>query len=37
MYIFVALAAFDSVVICIAIACISIELERIRKILEDHR
>ena len=37
MYIFVILAVFDSVIICRAIINIEIEIERIRKCLEDHK
>lgn len=37
MYIFVILAVFDSVIICRAITNIEIEIERIRKCLEDHK
>lgn len=37
MFIFIVLAVFDSVIICHAIINIEIEIERIRKCLEDHK
>ena len=37
MDVFIALALFDSLVICCASACIAIEIERIRKNLEDRK
>lgn len=37
MDILIAFVALDSVIICLAIGCIAIEIERIRKCLEDHK
>ena len=37
MGILIAFVAFDSVIICFAIGCIAIEIERIREILEDRK
>ena len=37
MNIFITLFAFDSVIICCGIGCVAIEIERIRKILEDRK
>lgn len=37
MDIFIVLAILDSVFICCGVASIAIEIERIRKYLEDHK